>query len=145
MRKLAAHMAGLLRPGDVVFLEGGLGAGKTFFARGVARALGVPSALPVASPTFAIVHELPARVPLIHADLYRLGDAGEIEETGLLELAGKGNAIVLIEWGERFRTTFAEAWCSLRIRTSEARRVAEWAGQGPRFEEIDAALRSFHT
>jgi tRNA threonylcarbamoyladenosine biosynthesis protein TsaE len=100
-RRLGAALGALLVPGDLVVLEGDLGAGKTFLVRGIARALGVPAEVPVTSPTFALVHELPARVPLLHADLYRLGDADELGELGLVERVGH-DAIALVEWGERF-------------------------------------------
>jgi tRNA threonylcarbamoyladenosine biosynthesis protein TsaE len=100
-RRLGAALGALLAPGDLVVLEGELGAGKTFLVRGIARALGVPAEVPVTSPTFALVHELPARVPLLHADLYRLGDADEVDALGLVERVGH-DAVALVEWGERF-------------------------------------------
>lgn len=100
-RRLAALIGAALTPGDLVVLEGDLGAGKTFLVRGIARALGVPSHVRVTSPTFALVHELKARWPLLHADLYRLGSADELVELGLGERIGR-DAVVLVEWGERF-------------------------------------------
>jgi tRNA threonylcarbamoyladenosine biosynthesis protein TsaE len=100
-RRLAACLGAALAPGDLVVLEGDLGAGKTFLVRGIARALGVPARVRVTSPTFALVHEHVARWPLVHADLYRLGSADELAELGLLERIGR-DAVVLIEWGERF-------------------------------------------
>jgi tRNA threonylcarbamoyladenosine biosynthesis protein TsaE len=100
-RRLAACLGAALTPGDLVVLEGDLGAGKTFLVRGIARALGVPASVRVTSPTFALVHEHVARFPLLHADLYRLGDADELAELGLSERIGR-DAVVLIEWGERF-------------------------------------------
>jgi tRNA threonylcarbamoyladenosine biosynthesis protein TsaE len=84
-----------------VILEGDLGAGKTFLARAVARAMGVSGTVP--SPTFALVQEYDtARGVLLHVDLYRLrgaGLAGEVARLGLRERRGEG-AIVLVEWGE---------------------------------------------
>ncbi|HEX6242280.1 MAG TPA: tRNA (adenosine(37)-N6)-threonylcarbamoyltransferase complex ATPase subunit type 1 TsaE [Polyangiales bacterium] len=100
-RRLAALIGAALSPGDLVVLEGDLGAGKTFLVRGIARALGVPSRVRVTSPTFALINELSARAPLLHADLYRLGSADELAELGLTERIGR-DAIVLVEWGERF-------------------------------------------
>jgi tRNA threonylcarbamoyladenosine biosynthesis protein TsaE len=101
-RALGAALAGVLRAGDVVVLEGDLGAGKTFLVRAVARGLGVPEDIPVTSPTFALVHELAGRMPIVHADLYRLDAPDDLIELGLLERLGD-EALVLIEWGERFR------------------------------------------
>jgi tRNA threonylcarbamoyladenosine biosynthesis protein TsaE len=105
-RKLASAMARVLQPGDLVLLSGGLGAGKTFVTRAIARALGVTAR--VTSPTFTLVHEhATARGTLVHADLYRLRDeetgsatlAAEISRLGLRERRSDG-AIVVVEWGE---------------------------------------------
>jgi tRNA threonylcarbamoyladenosine biosynthesis protein TsaE len=104
--RLGRRIAGALRGGDLVLLRGELGAGKTFLARAVLRALGVDRDLTVASPTFAIVHEFAtARGELLHADLYRLLDeAGPLDEAiarlGLRERRAEG-AILLAEWAER--------------------------------------------
>lgn len=86
-------------PGTVVALRGDLGAGKTLFARGVGAGLGVTG--PVTSPTFVLVmvHE-GGRLPLIHADLYRLGDLDEAEAVGLPELL-RGDGVALVEWADR--------------------------------------------
>src|SRR5688500_1791946 len=82
-QRLGAALGAALRGGDFVVLEGDLGAGKTFLVRAIARALGVPAAVAVTSPTFALVHELSGRVPIVHADLYRLEEADELVEIGL--------------------------------------------------------------
>ncbi|HUY74545.1 MAG TPA: tRNA (adenosine(37)-N6)-threonylcarbamoyltransferase complex ATPase subunit type 1 TsaE [Candidatus Dormibacteraeota bacterium] len=86
-----------LRVGDVVLLQGELGAGKTTFVRGVARGAG--SEAPVASPTFQLVRVYPGRLQLAHVDLYRIEKSPELAELGLDELADQG--AVLVEWGER--------------------------------------------
>ncbi|MGH7294393.1 MAG: tRNA (adenosine(37)-N6)-threonylcarbamoyltransferase complex ATPase subunit type 1 TsaE [Polyangiaceae bacterium] len=99
-RRLGAQIAASLEPGDLVVLEGELGAGKTFLARAVARALGVRGS--VASPTFALVQEYDTpRAPLLHVDLYRLRGDGlpvELARLGLRERRREG-AILLVEWG----------------------------------------------
>lgn len=94
-----AQFATTLRPGDIVSLEGDLGAGKTALARAVIRALAGDAALEVPSPTFAIIqpYDTPAG-PVLHADLYRLADASEADELGLLD---EVDAIVLVEWASR--------------------------------------------
>jgi tRNA threonylcarbamoyladenosine biosynthesis protein TsaE len=99
--RLARALAALVEPGDLVILTGDLGAGKTFFTRALARALGVPEGARVTSPTFTLVHELEARLPLVHADLYRLGDAGELAPLGLRERRAEG-ALLVVEWGEPY-------------------------------------------
>jgi tRNA threonylcarbamoyladenosine biosynthesis protein TsaE len=100
-RRLGRLLAGCARAGDLIVLEGDLGAGKTFLVRALARALGVPAEVPVTSPTFELVHELPARIPLVHADLYRLDVASAVDELGLHERIGL-DAVVVVEWGARF-------------------------------------------
>ncbi|GAC1360743.1 MAG: hypothetical protein NVSMB47_13230 [Polyangiales bacterium] len=109
--RLGRALASALAPGDLIVLDGGLGAGKTFLVRAMLRALGVPDEVAVPSPTFTLMNEygvdLGARVPVVHADLYRLlGPAGaapgasddSIAELGLRERRGEGWAVV-VEWG----------------------------------------------
>lgn len=85
-------------PGDVLLLQGDLGAGKTTLVRGLARGLGVAHG--VKSPSFAIHLRYPGRLVLHHLDLYRLEDAGDIEELGLGDVLGR-DAVTVVEWGER--------------------------------------------
>ena len=95
---LAAALARALPRGAVVYVEGELGAGKTAWVRGAARALGVTGA--VTSPTFTLIQEYRGgRLPLLHVDLYRLDDPREIDDLGLDEL-GSG-AVVAIEWADK--------------------------------------------
>jgi len=97
---LGARLAKELRPGDLVLLEGDLGAGKTALARAMVRTLVGDPQLDVPSPSFALVQPYEANGrPVLHADLYRLQDPREIDELGLFER----DAIVLIEWPERAR------------------------------------------
>lgn len=99
--RLAQALSGLLRAGDLLILSGGLGAGKTFFVRALCRALGVPSSAAVTSPTFTLVHQYEGRLPIAHADLYRLREASELRELGLDELRAQG-FVLLVEWGEPY-------------------------------------------
>src|SRR5438128_2246859 len=94
--QLAARLAAQLGPGDVVAISGELGAGKTTFVRGAARALGVSG--PVASPTFTIGHRYEGRVPVAHLDLYRL-DGIHPEEWGDLE-PYFDRTVAFVEWPE---------------------------------------------
>ncbi len=93
---VAARLAGRLRAGDVVAVSGELGAGKTTFVRGAARALGVRG--PVSSPTFTIGHRYEAATPVAHLDLYRL-DGLDPEEWGDLEPYFDGT-VAFVEWPE---------------------------------------------
>src|SRR5437762_12942551 len=98
--QLMADLALLVGPGDVITLTGDLGAGKTAAARAMIRYLAGDDALEVPSPTFTLVqgYELPP-FPLVHADLYRINEAAELEEIGLLPWPD--DAVTLIEWPER--------------------------------------------
>jgi len=100
---LGERLARGLRPGAVVALYGGLGAGKTCFTKGVARGLGVTEN--VTSPTYTIVCEYAASldgrsVPMYHIDAYRLNGDGDFENTGAPEFIGSGG-IAIVEWSER--------------------------------------------
>jgi tRNA threonylcarbamoyladenosine biosynthesis protein TsaE len=94
----AAAIAATLAPGDVVLVSGELGAGKTTWVRGAARALGVRT--PVTSPTFTIGSRYPGRVPVAHLDLYRL-ERLDTEDPGLLADYLTPDAIAFVEWPER--------------------------------------------
>jgi tRNA threonylcarbamoyladenosine biosynthesis protein TsaE len=95
---VAGALAGLVRRGDVLVLAGDMGAGKTAFAQGFAEALGVTE--PVTSPTFTLVHSYTTgRLPVHHADLYRLGSLHEVDDLGLGELV-EGQGVLLVEWGD---------------------------------------------
>jgi tRNA threonylcarbamoyladenosine biosynthesis protein TsaE len=100
-RCLAERIAALLEPGDVVVLEGDLGAGKTAFVQGVAAALGIEE--PVQSPTFVIVREYEGSLSLLHVDVYRLESPAQLADLGLEELLD-GTRVALIEWGDRVRS-----------------------------------------
>lgn len=92
------RLADRLQPGDVVLLEGDLGAGKTCLAQGICAGLGVAAA--VSSPTFTIIHEYEGRLPVYHLDAYRLTDPSGAETLGLEEILG-GDGVALVEWAER--------------------------------------------
>ncbi len=110
-------LAGLLEPGDVVLLSGPLGAGKTTFAKGVARGLGVLER--VTSPTFTIVrphecHNERGVAVLYHADLYRVASIDEVADLALGELLEE-DAVALIEWGEIGEDLFGQNVWRLQI------------------------------
>lgn len=95
---LAADVAKTLRAGDVILLHGELGAGKTTFAKGLAKALGIEET--VTSPTFNYVKEYQGgRLPLFHFDMYRVSDADEVYELGLEEYFYRGG-VVVVEWNK---------------------------------------------
>lgn len=105
---LAGRWAARCSPGDVAALSGNLGAGKTVFVRGAARALGATD--PVRSPTYTLINEYRGETPVFHIDLYRLTTADEAVELGLFEYL-EPTGITLVEWPERAPTMMpADAW-----------------------------------
>ncbi len=93
---LGRHLAAILRAGDIVLLAGRLGAGKTLFAAGVGEGLGVEEQL--TSPSFILARSHEGFMPVVHADVYRLGTSAEFEDLDLPEQARNG--VLLIEWGD---------------------------------------------
>jgi tRNA threonylcarbamoyladenosine biosynthesis protein TsaE len=111
---LAARLAAGLRPGDVVLVSGEMGAGKTTFVRGAARALGV--GVPVTSPTFTIARRYEdGRVPISHLDLYRL-DGLDDEEPELLADELAGDRVAFVEWPEQAGRDLGEVRVAARVR-----------------------------
>ena len=95
---LAARLGAVLRGGDVLLLDGDLGAGKTTLVQGVGRHWGVDEGV-IRSPTFALMNVLALPdFDLVHADLYRMEQATEVESSGLAELLGEPDCVCVIEW-----------------------------------------------
>lgn len=86
-------------PGDVILVEGELGAGKTVLAKGLARGLDLDEAV-VTSPTFNIINQYPARLTMYHVDLYRLTEDSDFEAEGVLDVLG-ADGLAVVEWAER--------------------------------------------
>ena len=126
---LAADLAGGLQPGDVVLVEGELGAGKTTFVRGACRALGIDGV--VTSPTFTIGQRYRASVPVSHLDLYRVADLGSEDPDLLADYIGP-DRIAFVEWPENAEATLAG------LSRLVARVVIEHAGGDRRVVTIEA-------
>lgn len=142
-RAFGAAIGRCAEPGAVVLLQGDLGAGKTVVAQGVGRGLGVPST--VNSPTFVLINEhLGGRLPLRHADLYRLDDPISIAELGLDEAAQGG--VLLVEWPERAGEALPADHLLVRLAPQggdageAAPRRIELTARGPASETLLAAL-----
>lgn len=135
--RLASALAPLLTAGDLVVLSGELGAGKTFFTRALCRGLGLPGHVRVTSPTFTLVHEYETRLPVSHADLYRLHAEEEVLELGLDAQRDDGRVLV-VEWGAPFIEVLGGDALLLDF-SVEPRRVAVTA-TGPRGAELLQAL-----
>ena len=130
MEVYGARIAASLRPGDVVALSGGLGAGKTTLARAIIAALGYPHEVP--SPTFTIIETYdapPLRVPVAHADFYRLEDPSEALEIGLDDY--REGAALIAEWPDHAGGFGHEAAClEITLEVADEGRVAIASG-GP--------------
>ncbi len=137
MQSYGARLAGLLRAGDVVALSGGLGAGKTTLARAIIGALGYTQEVP--SPTFTIIETYdapPLRLPVVHADFYRLEDPAELREIGIDEY--REGAALIAEWPDRAGGFSDEPGClSIELQTADEGRIAiaragaDWLGRLP--------------
>ena len=111
-REIAANLATVAQPGDVVCLWGELGAGKTVFAKGFGAGLGVTDV--ISSPSFVLMGEYVGRLPLFHIDLYRLSGAREAIDGGLLD-DRQAAGVVLIEWPDRLGDALPEDRLDVRI------------------------------
>ena len=110
----------LLQAPKLVVLRGELGAGKTTLVKGMAAALGAANAEEVTSPTFTLVHEYQGRkVRLFHLDVYRLETEQELEGIGLWEMADAADALVLVEWGDKFASLMERADAEISIGQGE--------------------------
>lgn len=130
--KIAAKLASLLQPGDVITLEGDLGVGKTTFTKGLAQGLGVNRM--VTSPTFTIVKEYEGRLPLYHMDVYRLEDSDE--DIGFLEYFN-GTGVTVIEWAQFIEEFLpSERLDVVIIYKNEHTRELQFKANGDHYEEI---------
>ena len=130
---LAAALAPLLQPGDVVLLDGTLGAGKTRFVPGVARALGVVGE--VTSPTFTIHACYEGRLPLNHFDLYRLETEQELDDIGYWD-ALEGSGASFVEWAGKFPDALPYDFVQMEIEVAGGVRTVAIGAHGPRSAEL---------
>jgi tRNA threonylcarbamoyladenosine biosynthesis protein TsaE len=140
-RALGERLGAMLRPGDVVALVGDLGAGKTELVRGACEGAAVPRS-EVSSPSFAIVATYHGRIPVHHADLYRIGDEDELYGTGFGDLVG-GDGALLVEWADRVPAALPDDRLTLSL-SHDARapsvRHLKIVGTGKRHAEMAQAL-----
>lgn len=111
-RALAGEVATLAKPGDLIVLAGDLGSGKTAFAQGFARGLGVDEQ--VTSPAFVLVRTYEGRLPLVHLDVYRLDHMQELVDLGISELLDEG-AVTLVEWGDAVTPALPADFLEVRL------------------------------
>lgn len=140
-RGLAARLGERLAPGDVIALTGELGSGKTEFVHGLAEGLGVPSQVPVASPSFTLAHEYPGRLALAHLDLYRLENLPP-EVLPDLEEYLYGDWVAVMEWAERAASLLPADHLEVRlVITGSQERELTFVSHGPRSQELVDFLR----
>ena len=127
--EVGRKLAGLLEPPQLLILRGDLGTGKTTLVKGLAEALDAAEADEVTSPTFTLIHEYDGAregipVKLFHLDVYRLEGERQLETLGLDELLTQ-NALVLVEWGEKFKSIRKKATGEIVIASAggDARRI----------------------
>ncbi|MBU1006911.1 MAG: tRNA (adenosine(37)-N6)-threonylcarbamoyltransferase complex ATPase subunit type 1 TsaE [Candidatus Omnitrophica bacterium] len=120
----AERLAKGLKKGDVVLLYGDLGSGKTTFTKGIGKGLGVKDALHINSPTFVLIKEYEADIPLYHLDLYRLDGLRDIEDIAIEEYI-YGNGVTVIEWAEKIKDILPEKHIAVRftIRGEQEREI----------------------
>lgn len=139
---LGCGLGRVLKPGDIICLEGDLGAGKTCLARGIARGLGVDEAS-VSSPTFVLAQEYRGRVKVYHLDLYRLTSSDEVEEAGLDEYIW-GEGVAIIEWPEVYTPLQEHDRLVVKImyEPAELRRELVFAPHGERYRRLLEEMRT---
>ena len=134
---LGRRLGALLQPGDVVALVGQLGAGKTYFVKGIAVGLGVADDRQVNSPTFVLVNEYTGRVPVHHLDVYRLGEPEELTAIGFDEMCTSGG-VVIVEWADRVREVMPErtVWVEIEVTGAEEREMAVTSADDTAFSKL---------
>jgi len=139
-RALGHQLAPLLFPGAMVALVGPLGAGKTQLVRAVAEGLGVLDSRVVSSPTFVLIQEYEARLPIFHFDAYRLRSAAEFFDLGAHEYL-RGGGVCLVEWADRVAALLPAEHLRVTIAvTGESSRRFMLEGFGEKYEQIVRCL-----
>lgn len=138
-QELAAALARQAEAGDLLLLVGDLGTGKTAFAQGFGRGLGVDE--PITSPTFVLHRRYQGRLTLHHLDVYRVEQLAEADDLALAELL-EGPAVTLIEWGDRIRAALPAEHLEVRLGLGDEpdERRVELLAYGERWADREAGL-----
>ena len=126
-----------LRPGDVICLNGGLGAGKTTLTKSIAKGLGIDDY--VTSPTFTIVNEYYGKIDLYHIDTYRLDDMVDVDYLGFDEYF-YSDGVTIVEWAEKIRDALPEEYMEINIKSHDDKRDLDINYVGNRFDELKEKL-----
>ncbi len=141
--RLGARLGGLLQPGDIICLNGEMGAGKTLFSQGIGRGWGAEHRL--TSPTYNLVHQhhRPSDgATLYHLDCYRLGDVSEVDTIGLDDIL-EADAVVIVEWASKIIEVLPEdhLWVALGVHEITRRKMM-FEGRGPRYRQLIEDFRA---
>jgi tRNA threonylcarbamoyladenosine biosynthesis protein TsaE len=140
-RNWGKRLGRLLTGGEIIGLTGELGSGKTCFARGVAEGLDVGKEAWIRSPTFTLINEYDGRLPMYHIDLYRIGNARELEELNLREYLFSGGVSV-VEWFEHLPAGEVDEWLQVDFEHSGQReRRLTFTACGKQYEELLQGLK----
>jgi tRNA threonylcarbamoyladenosine biosynthesis protein TsaE len=138
---LGRRLAAALFPGAVVALIGPLGAGKTHLVRAIAEALGIADSRIVSSPTFVLIHEYDARLPIYHFDAYRLRRPADFLDLGVQEYFA-GDGVCLVEWADRVEAALPPEYLRITIEvTGETSRRFHLEARGERYAALVDSLR----
>jgi len=139
-RKIGMKLGELAAAGDVIFLVGPLGAGKTCLTQGIARGLGIHEY--TASPTFVLVREYQGKLPLYHIDLYRLDRIEEVTQLGLDDYL-YGNGVCVVEWADKGLSVLPEEHLLIEMQiVSPMKRKLSFMPKGTRYSEMLSKLKS---
>ncbi|MCL2761208.1 MAG: tRNA (adenosine(37)-N6)-threonylcarbamoyltransferase complex ATPase subunit type 1 TsaE [Desulfuromonadales bacterium] len=141
-QSIGAALAAFLTPGDFIALKGDLGAGKTEFAKGVARGLDVDPSILVTSPTYTLLNIYKGRIPMYHFDLYRLAGDNDVVDLGFNEYFS-GDGVSIVEWSERLNAELPQNRVEITfLWQAENSRIVEFQPFGERFIEIVSRISS---
>lgn len=137
--ELGVILGSILQPGDLFFLSGELGSGKTLMVRGVTA--GLKSEELATSPTFALVHRYEGELPLYHLDLYRLSEPGELEPLALEELMEE-EAATMIEWGDSAKEILSSSYMEIEFLRGENhnQRIITFCSFGEHYRRINRLI-----
>ena len=140
--ELGKILGKIVEPGDIITLQGPLGAGKTALTQAIGRGLGVDPRIYITSPTFSLLHEYQGRIPLYHMDLYRLSGEEEVVSLGFREYFS-GSGVTVIEWPERLGSLMPAERLEIELVISgEMSRIAKLTGYGSLWQKKVAEIVS---
>jgi tRNA threonylcarbamoyladenosine biosynthesis protein TsaE len=139
---LGEQLGCVLDAGDIVCLYGELGSGKTVLSKGIAKGLGVSHERAVRSPSFMLIHRYQGRLPMYHADLYRLDGPTDIADIGLRDLLG-GDGVAVIEWADKLDASLPSERLEITLaHQTEETRLITIHPQGARYRQLVERWRS---